>query len=514
MPEAHVNLISVDKIMSSGARVEFGDGTCNIVKGGKLVLTAERRDGLYSVHDSMHRTRSSKPAFVSSSTTETAELWHSRFGHLSYRSLARLVKDSMVDGITVPSSEFVSAGQSLCEPCVQAKQPRAPFPNSTSVSTRPLQLVHMDVCGPMSVASLGGSLYFATFLDDYSKVSVVVPVRTKGMVAGAVQRTLQLLETQCGHKLKAVRTDRGGEYLGGEMEAYFASKGVQHQLTAPYTPEQNGAAERLNRTLMERVRAMLIASGLGKELWAEAVLTANYIRNRSPYGKETWTPWEHFTGKKPDVSGMRVFGARAFVHTPKGLRSKLDPINQRGVFVGYSVNSKAYRVLLDGSDRVVESRDLVFDEAVVHATGDGRSRSVVLSDNEEDESQSEPMQQESVPGEVPVPPVQPGAVPDSVHDRVQARQLERTESEEAVGEQRGMPRGRGNTGSSAPETRRLPERGNRGVPPGQWYAVNLASASNEDEPATVQQALSGPDAQHWKQAMDEEMASLAENKTW
>jgi hypothetical protein len=215
----------------------------------------------------------------------------------------------------------------------------------------------------MSTQSLGGSRYLATFLDDYSKFSVVVPVSHKSDVAGVVKRTFTLLENQTGHRVKAVRTDRGGEYLNQSLAEYFASKGVAHQTTTPYTPEQNGKAERLNRTIVERVRAMLLESDLKPALWAEAAVVANYLRNRSPATGATRTPWELFFGTRPSVHELRVFGARAYVLKPKQQRtSKLDAVSQRGTFVGYAVNSKAYRVLLDDTNKIVESRDVVFDE--------------------------------------------------------------------------------------------------------------------------------------------------------
>jgi hypothetical protein len=119
---------------------------------------------------------------------------------------------------------------------------------------------------------------------------------------------------------------------------------------------QASSSARIDRPI-SRIRKRLWALSHSVELWAEAVVTANYIRNRSPFAKESKTPWELFVGSKPDVSCMRVFGAKAYVSTPKQLRSKLDPVSQPGTFVGYSKTSRAYRVLLDGSSKVVESRD-------------------------------------------------------------------------------------------------------------------------------------------------------------
>jgi hypothetical protein len=118
----------------------------------------------------------------------------------------------------------------------------------------------------------------------------------------------------------------------------------------------------LNRVLMERARAMLIESGLPDEMWAEAVVTANYIRNRTPVSAHGKTPWEAFYGKKPDVSHMRVFGARAFMHVPGALRHKLEPVSEKGWFIGYEVDAEAYRILRERDNRVIVSRDVIVNE--------------------------------------------------------------------------------------------------------------------------------------------------------
>ena len=210
--------------------------------------------------------------------------------------------------------------------------------------------------------SLGGSRYFATYLDDFSKVSVVQPIARKSDVAAMTRDVLAQLERLSGCLVGTVRTDGGGEYISYALEAYFTAKGIRHQLTVRYTPQQNGKAERLNRTLMERVRAMLADSQMEKQLWAEALVTANYIRNRSPAAGAAKTPWELFHGRKPDVSQLRAFGATAYIQVPDQLRRKLDSKAQRGVMIGYAVNTKGYRVLMpDGQIRI--SRDVIFDES-------------------------------------------------------------------------------------------------------------------------------------------------------
>ena len=142
----------------------------------------------------------------------------------------------------------------------------------------------------------------------------LVPLGFKSEAAQAIRATIRLCEAQTGHRLKAVRTDRDIEYVNSELETYFSDKGVIHNTTAPYTPEQNGVPERFNRTLMERVRAMLFDANLGYEHWVVAASTATYVKNRSPSSHSSQTPWELFFGRKPDVSGMQVFGSKAYMH--------------------------------------------------------------------------------------------------------------------------------------------------------------------------------------------------------
>jgi transposase InsO family protein len=467
-----------------------------------VIASSNSKAGLFYILE-VHE----EQAMLAQSSEETAQLWHRRFGHLGYSSLARLQHHSMVDGIQVPEEHFKSADKGLCEPCVLGKQHRFMFPASQRSSMRPLELLHMDVCGPLSVESIGGSKYFATFLDDFSKLSVVMPLARKSDVAEAVKQVVQQLETQSGEKLQSVRTDRGSEYRNSTLDSYFKGKGVVHQTTAPYTPEQNGAAERLNRTLMERVRAMLQESQQPKELWAEAVVTACYIRNRSPVGEEAKTPWELFYGAKPDVSGMRVFGAPAYVHVPKQLRTKLDAVSQRGILVGYEPHSKAYRVLLDEGKKLKVSRDVVFNEGVLEPPAAEQASGPV-------EALDLGSRQDMQDADGSAPCTGEGSAPHALENS-EARVEE--ELELPVEEDVPSPTQEGSAQASAsgPPTaeRRYPDRERR--PPGDWYRVHMAAVDLEpEEPATYEEALQSPQAEQWKVAMDEEMASLLSNDTW
>lgn len=488
VPEATVNLFSIKTAMDSGAQVTFKHGRCFVTLGGQVYMEGISKDGLLIISED----RPQHEVAYGARSKETAQLWHRRFGHLGYDNLHRLQKHSMVEGISVAAGHFKDQQKEVCEPCIQAKQHRQPFPTSDRQSSRQMELVHMDVCGPLEEASRGGARYLATFLDDFSKLSTVIPISHKSEVATVVKEVFQMLETQSGQKLKAVRTDRGTEYLNAELKSYFKDKGVLHEKTAPYTPEQNGAAERFNRTLMERARAMLFDAQLEKEMWAEAAVTANYIKNRSPSALTTQTPWELFYGKKPNVSGMIVFGARAYVHIPKQLRQKLDQLSKPGIFLGYETTSKAYRVLLDDGKMVI-TRDVTFDESSPSSTqgteGSDTMITIVASDTPPTSTASDVSAQ------------------TEAFDSNAEAQTEAFDTTEQAGEEQGS-----SEQASRKAQMRYPTRQRH--QPIEWWKSYATKVTDHLEPLTYEEALAAPDAAQWKLAMDEEMASLQENGTW
>ena len=498
VPGAYCNLFSVRQATEKGARVVF-EGTSAYIMHGDNVVLEGAADGVYY----MTAQPACDGAALAAGSGDTADLWHRRYGHLGFSNLARLVKEKMVTGINVAADAFEAAKHQVCEPCVLGKQHRLPFPEGHGSKPKALDLVHMDVCGPMPEPSLGGKRYAATFLDDATKLSLVVCLPFKSDVPATVKQVLALLERSGSGTVRAVRSDRGGEYVNKELGGWLKDKGIVHETTAPYTPEQNGAAERLNRTLMERVRAMLIDAGLPLDLWAEAVMTANFIRNRSPVSSGTATPWERFFGSKPDVSALRVFGATAYVHIPKALRTKLDPVSRKGVFIGYEPGAKAWRVLLDDGRKVVVSRDVTFDEAP-------RSRPSSSAGDvmPEPEAAVTSLGSGDDDGGELVAPASAGDAAELVAPTAGDAAAHAPDAQAA-----GAPAGDGADNGVAP---RYPQRQRN--KPGDWWVANkapaLSATTADDEPATLKAALDGPYAEMWRRAMDDEMASLHANKTW
>ncbi|KAJ9524806.1 hypothetical protein QJQ45_024410 [Haematococcus lacustris] len=306
---------------------------------------------------------------ANSATSNSPQVWHQRLCHTSYDALARMQSAGMVSGVPVTAAQFRAAASdpAVCVGCVKGKQHKnvafaGPPPNAAPV-TAPLGLIHMDVCGPMHARARDGSLYVATFLDEHTKLSVCVPISSKAQVPDTVRTVIEELETQSGYRCKAIRTDNGTEYVNSRMREYCASKGIVHQHSAPYSPQQNGAAERLNRTIFEKARSIIHSADISLSFWAHAVKFSNHVRCLLPVSGQPLTPWEAFYGVKPDLSGLRVFGCRVWLHIPDHQRSKLQAKSVEGLFIGYEPGSKAYRVLVNGRETC--SKDIVFDELSV-----------------------------------------------------------------------------------------------------------------------------------------------------
>ena len=183
------------------------------------------------------------------------------------------------------------------------------------------------------------------------------------------------LEGELGLKLNKFRSDGGGEYISTRFLDFCAARGIEKQLTVPYTPQQNGVAERMNRTLMEMARSMLNHANCAKTFWAEAVATAAYLRNRCPTSTfQGATPYERWYREKPNVDNLRVFGCNVYVHVPDQKRRKLDAKAIKGVFVGYPSGTKGYKIFVPESRSMICSRDVQFLEnsfgtAVDHTSG-------------------------------------------------------------------------------------------------------------------------------------------------
>ena len=232
-------------------------------------------------------------------------IWHQRFGHLNERSLRTLASMRLVYDLDYNASKQLP----FCESCVGGKSHKIPFSRKgRNQAVVPLGLVHSDVCGLMSIESLSGARYFLTFVDDKTHYIWVYVLKSKSEVFSKFLEWKAQVERMSSFHLRILRTDNGGEYTSKEFSNYLKNEGIRHEFTIPKNPEQNGVAERLNRTLVECVRSMLIDAHLPHKFWAEALSTAVFLRNRSETSAvPRMTPFQAWNGKKPSVSNLKVF---------------------------------------------------------------------------------------------------------------------------------------------------------------------------------------------------------------
>lgn len=252
----------------------------------------------------------------------------------------------------------------VCDGCLMGKQTRKVFPHKAKFSaSKALELVHGDLCGPISPTTNSGYKYFFLLVDDYSRYMWVYFLRSKDEALQAFKKFRVMVENEPGKRIKMFRTDRGGEFNSNEFKEYCEGAGIQRNYTTPYTPQQNGVVERRNRTVVEMTRSSLKEMKLPAKLWAEGVRNAVYILNRLPTRALTnQTPYEAWENKKPEVSHIRVFGCLAHVKTPSVHNTKLDDRSKRMVNLGREPGTKGYRLYDPVENKIQVSRDVVFEE--------------------------------------------------------------------------------------------------------------------------------------------------------
>ena len=276
VPDLKTNLLSVSKITEKGRVVLFTSSCCHVydeadfVYKGTMIANGSNNQGFYRLDDNPHY------SFIASHS-ESQEIWHRRLGHLN-RVNMNLLKNGMANGVNCNDNK----GQQ-CSACIVGKQTRKPFKDVGKRAKELLELVHSDLAGPMPVPSWSGSRYIFSIIDDFSRKIFIYFIKSKSETLQCFKDFAVWAENQTGRRIKTIRTDQGTEYVNHEFDSFLKSKGISHQMTIRYSPEQNGVAERTNRTMLDKARCLMQESRCHERMWAEAVNTAVYLKNRSPH---------------------------------------------------------------------------------------------------------------------------------------------------------------------------------------------------------------------------------------
>lgn len=324
-------------------------------KDGKLITRAKRsKNRLYKVIMDIVEEKCLKIDIQSESTR-----WHTRLGHIGIETMKLMFQKRLVLGI--PN---ISIEKELCEPCLLGKHARKPFPKATSFRPEEvLELIHGDFCGPITPATPARNRYIFVLIDDHSRYMWTILLKEKSDAFDKFKSFKAVVEQQTKKSIKIFRTDRGGEFTSNAFQKYCEEYGIQRQLTAPYTPQQNRVVERRNRTLMEMTRSILKQFNCPNYLWGEAVRHATYVINRvSTRTLQEMTPYEVLKGRKPNIGHLRVFGCIGYTKTETPYIRKLDDRSKPLVHLGIEPGSKAYRMLEPTSRKIVVSRDVIFEE--------------------------------------------------------------------------------------------------------------------------------------------------------
>lgn len=492
VPELDENLISVSKLTKGGFSILFQDNECFLMKGCDKVLIAEYSDGLYKVKVK----RKEQVKSVVENKSHCVHEWHKILAHRNLSDILEMGRHGL--GIKKCSCEIV------CEPCIKGKLSRKPFKLSKHPTKHVLDCIVSDLGGPLPVESIGRALYYITFTDLYSGYCEVYPMRSKAETPNVVRRYIEKVKNLTGKKPKIFRSDRGTEYLNNELQSYLADEGIKFECTTGYSPQQNGTAERQNRTLIEATRTVLGDSGLPKRFWAEAIKYVAFSNNRLMNKKLKKTPLELFFEKKPNYSDMHEFGTEVYVKVPDEKRRKLDVKAVKGIYVGHDEASKGYRIADPKSHKITVSRDVVFLNR--KASKDFNADNLIQIDigaikNEPQEDELENGSDSDDSGDTDG---------DSTsHSEQEEGEEEEEEFFDASEEDSSPP-------PPPPPQFRRSSRSNFGQRPRRFddYHVYKVNENDDFEPKTYQEAISCRDSNLWISAMQEELNSIDENETW
>ncbi|GJX57468.1 ribonuclease H-like domain-containing protein [Tanacetum coccineum] len=364
--ELKFNLFSVSQMCDKKNYVLFTDTECLVLSPNfklpdenQILLKIPRKDNMYSFDMKNIVPKESLTCLVAKATLDESMLWHRRLGHINFKNINKLVKDNLVRGLPTKCFE----NDQTCVACLKGKQHIASCKSKVlNPITKPLFMLHMDLFGPTFMSSLMHKKYCLVVTDDYSRFTWVFFLATKD-------------ETRC---------DNGTEFKNKVMDDFCKEKGINKEYSVARTPQQNGVAERRNRTLIEAARTMLTDSKLPTTFWAEAVSTACYVQNRvlvvKPHNK---TPYELFIGFKPALSFMRPFGCHVTILNTLDNLGKFDGKSDGSFFVGYSLSSKAFRVYNTRTRSVEENLHIGFLENKPMIEGNGTQGELNTGTSEE-----------------------------------------------------------------------------------------------------------------------------------
>lgn len=350
------NILSLGQLSEAVNKVILdGDYLWVYEEHGRLLMKVKRTENrLYKIS-----LEESTSTCLLTKAEEDTWLWYARLGQVNFQALELMSREEMVYGIPRLVQPL-----KRCEGCLMSIQSRKPFPSHASFdANKELEILHADICGPITSMTPGGNRYFILFVDDFSRKKWVYLLKEKSEAFGAFKKFKAFVENGTERSIKILRTDRGGEFCSKAFTSYCEEVGIQRHYTEPYTPPQNRVVECRNRTVAAMTKSFLKGAILPSFMWGEAVRHSVYILNRLPTRiLKGRTPYEAWSGMKPDLMHIKVFRCTAYMKVPVVQVRKLDDRGKAVVYLGREPGTKESRLYDPKTGTVHVSRDVVAQE--------------------------------------------------------------------------------------------------------------------------------------------------------
>lgn len=544
VPDLDFSLMSIRVLLEAGHSVAFRNNTCVVRHAnGKTSFSAPLRGDLFRfTHGGTSRADIAAPATTVAVPQDVLDL-HANLGHISFATLEHANKNGLFKDCSIPHSHFKNIRGYICPTCAEGKTTKKPMPKkASSRAVKPLQMVFSDLVGPVTPTSIQGNRYCMPFLDDCTKrpFSYFFRVRSeafdtfKQFLTDATDEFSEHVEAIQWNQVKAgtLRTDNAGELTSARFEGFLRDKGIKHQTTVPGTSVQN-PCERLNRTLFECARCLIIYAKLPKDYWEYAVAYATHIRRVSPSraNPDNISPHQKWKGTPPNVSYFHPFGCDCYVVIPQPRGAKMNARAQKAIFVGIAPRSKGYLVYFPDTKKEFVRRDVRFDD---HSFTCGRAQEPNSCDDSEGDSDDDGSNDDSGDEDS-------GDGTDG-EDSGDGTSDDGTNDDGTGDDDHGDGTSDGKDGSaddshgqvdSPPKrnTRYTRSRAKALVPASSLWSLTLldsavdthitnpdqlalASVGGPKTPKTYWEAIRSPEAPEWKEAMRQELSNMEYRKIW
>lgn len=537
-PKLKANFISASRLdLDDNIWVLTGDRKVRVIYEGNIVMVGSMTaDRLYEMHVAVETPKMNFTMILRTNEERVIYL-HRALAHMPFDKMRKLESELEI--------KITNAIQ--CIECMQSKAKRAPFPVGSIKTNRPLQMIHMDLSGCIRIANRDRYQYFLLIIDDFSRYKVAALLQSKSQVYQMVQEYKSYFENQLDTRLKVIRSDNGTEFTNQQMKELCSSDGIQQQFSCPRTPEQNSVAERGIGVVKQTVRSLLLTAQLGASFWPYALMYAIFILNRIPNAAIGFrVPYELFFNKKVSYNWIKLFGSRV-VYKEDSPDNTFSPTGEAGIFLGYPLHVKGFYVYSPKLRKVIINRnveflnyscgkqiedDCVFDHVDLRINDlydeDETETGLQLrSDSCEMNYTVNQFNDSPKPGDNP----SSNKLDESIGQADQITKTNETDVSDLIKQMKNPSStlyigdlGQDENGEIKLNKKQKKEfvekypnvnlrfvRGTNSKGPGK---VSIYRINNIIAPKTFRNAMSSPEAVHWKEATDEEYNSLVSNDTW